>query len=93
MPVRAWIVTGRVQGVGFRAFAVRTARTLGVSGWVRNRMTGEVEVVARGDSSVLEAFADALRQGPRFARVDGVTPRPCGEDDVSTSGFVVWPDR
>ncbi len=67
------LVSGRVQGVGFRAFAVREARELGLDGWVRNLPDGRVEAVARGEDDAIEVFAAALRRGPLTARVDEVT--------------------
>jgi acylphosphatase len=69
---RRFLVTGRVQGVGFRWFVVRQAESLGLSGWTRNRRDGRVEVVAQGDASALDALAAALAEGPPAARVDGV---------------------
>jgi len=65
-------VTGRVQGVGFRQFAQREAIALGVSGYVRNRPDGSVEVVAEGLRETLEVLLDHLRLGPRSARVAAI---------------------
>jgi acylphosphatase len=65
-------IFGDVQGVGFRYFAQSHARRLGLEGYVRNRYDGAVEVEAEGESSSLERFLDALRQGPRQARVQDV---------------------
>jgi acylphosphatase len=62
-------VAGRVQGVGYRWFVRDHAVRLGVTGWVRNREDGTVELEAEGDSGVLEAFADVLRTGHAAARV------------------------
>lgn len=69
---RRYVVTGRVQGVGFRWYVEREARVLGLSGWVRNRQDGSVEVLAAGTNEQLNALYDKLRQGPRAARVDDV---------------------
>lgn len=66
------VVTGRVQGVGFRAFSASEARSRGLGGHVRNRPDGSVEVVAHGDRPVLEEYVEALRTGPRMARVTDV---------------------
>ncbi len=63
------LVSGRVQGVGFRFFAARQARRLGVGGSVRNLPDGRVEVVAEGDRAALEALVAALREGPPGAAV------------------------
>ena len=65
-------VRGRVQGVGFRWYAVRRAGEHEVRGYVRNLADGSVEVVAEGERDALEAFVDDLRAGPRGARVEHV---------------------
>jgi acylphosphatase len=69
---RRYIVRGRVQGVGFRWFVEREARTLGVSGWVRNNPDGNVEVLAMGTREQLSNLVGRLHAGPRAARVDAV---------------------
>lgn len=66
------VVTGRVHQVGFRDFAVRRAQALGVTGWVRNRQDGSVEIMASGDDEAVAALVDACRVGPPLARVDHV---------------------
>lgn len=63
---------GDVQGVGFRFFAERHARNLGLRGWVRNRADGAVEVEAEGEAMALQQFLDQLRRGPRAAQVQDV---------------------
>jgi acylphosphatase len=65
-------IVGDVQGVGFRLFAQAEARRHGLNGYVRNRHDGAVEVEAEGHSADLEQFLDALRRGPRMARVQDV---------------------
>ena len=67
-----FLIDGRVQGVGFRFSTVERARRLGVTGWVRNRADGRVEVVAEGDNKDVAAFLDWCRQGPGTARVTAV---------------------
>jgi acylphosphatase len=69
---RRAVVRGRVQGVGFRYFAERAARELGVHGWVRNRSDGTVETLAEGDSEAVDRYLDRLRKGPLGSRVDAV---------------------
>jgi acylphosphatase len=69
---RQFLVTGRVQGVGFRWFVEREARLLGVVGWVRNREDGAVEVLASGTETQLGSLYERLREGPRAARIDQV---------------------
>jgi len=63
------IVKGRVQGIGYRWFARQAARELGITGFVRNLMNGDVEVVAQGEEEVLNQFIQELSQGPAFAYV------------------------
>jgi len=67
-------IRGRVQGVGFRAFVVRRSRALGLTGWVRNREDGSVEVEAEGSRALLEKLVEDLRVGPVSARVESVNP-------------------
>ena len=69
---RRYVVTGRVQGVGFRWYVEREARALGLGGWVRNRADGSVEVLAAGSNQQLNALYDRLKAGPRASRVDNV---------------------
>jgi acylphosphatase len=67
-------IRGRVQGVGFRAFVWRRGRALGLTGWVRNREDGTVEVEAEGSRDSLERLVDDLRAGPAGARVQDLDP-------------------
>lgn len=69
---RGFEVEGRVQGVGFRWWTVRTAREEGLTGWVRNRVDGTVEVQAAGPREALDRFAERLGKGPPAARVTEV---------------------
>jgi acylphosphatase len=71
------IVGGRVQGVGFRYTCCHEARRLGLSGWVRNRTDGDVEVWAEGSGEKLDALLQWLRRGPPGARVDEVRYDRC----------------
>ncbi len=82
------VVRGFVQGVGFRYFALVRAREYGITGWVRNREDGSVEVEAQGGDSILKAFVKDLGIGPRSAEVSGVEVEelPPGE---SGKGFTV----
>ena len=69
--VRAHIwVTGRVQGVGFRAYVESIARQAEVTGWVRNVGYDTVEAVAEGERANVERFIELMKQGPRASRVD-----------------------
>ena len=66
------IIHGRVQGVGFRAWAQHQAQLHGLSGWVRNRRDGGVEAVMAGPDDAIAAMLKALAQGPQGARVNGI---------------------
>lgn len=66
-------VTGRVQGVFFRAATRERADALGIDGWVRNLADGNVELVARGHPEAIESLAAWLWDGPDAAKVSGVT--------------------
>jgi len=68
---RKYVISGRVQGVGFRYFAERVATELGVTGWARNLGDGRVEVHANGTREQLDDFEGRLRMGPDYADVRG----------------------
>jgi acylphosphatase len=70
------IVKGVVQGVGFRYFAMQLARDYGITGWVRNRDDGSVEVEAQGEDLLVQSFISDLRIGPRSADVTAVDIEP-----------------
>ncbi len=73
-------ICGRVQGVGFRAWTERQANALGLSGWVRNLASGEVEALFCGPAYGVEMMLAACRKGPPYARVSNleITPaEPC----------------
>lgn len=70
MLARRFLVSGRVQGVGFRYFAQDIARQEGLAGYVRNLSDGRVEAVAEGDAQSLTRFEARLRRGPSHARVE-----------------------
>jgi len=69
---RRLLITGRVQGVGFRFYMERKARELGVTGWVRNRRDGSVEAIIQGASEAVEAMIAWARRGPPSAVVADV---------------------
>ena len=62
-------ILGRVQGVGYRAWCEKEARKLSLTGWVRNRSDGSVEVFAKGPHDSVDVFLTLLKEGPLFARV------------------------
>jgi acylphosphatase len=63
-------VFGRVQGVGYRNWTVATAKIMNLTGWVRNRKDGTVEIVACGQSGEMKRFIDACHKGPSNAKVE-----------------------
>lgn len=69
---RKILVNGRVQGVFFREWTVQQALSLGLSGWVRNRRDGSVEVYAAGEADVLDVLVDRLHEGSPASQVDNV---------------------
>jgi acylphosphatase len=81
--VHIW-VSGRVQGVGFRAFVLQSGPLFGLSGWVHNIGYDQVETVAEGPRAVLERFIEVVKTGPRASRVDEARVEwetPTGEFD------------
>jgi acylphosphatase len=86
------VIRGRVQGVGFRYFAAREARRFDVCGVVRNLVDGAVEVEAEGDRASLERLVEALRAGPRSARVASVDVR-WSEGSAQHRGFEIGNER
>jgi acylphosphatase len=85
---RRFIVSGRVQGVGFRYFAQDAARREGLHGYVLNRDDGSVEAVAEGEAESLERFERALRRGPSRSRVERVLIDEISPDQGSAGCFI-----
>ena len=69
---RRYLISGRVQGVGFRYFVYQAALREQVGGWVRNAPAGHVEALAEGDESAVDRFERQLRVGPPASRVERV---------------------
>ena len=84
---KRWLITGAVQGVGFRFFVQHKATALGLAGWTRNLDDGRVEVYAIGDAAKLSDLAAALHIGPRMAQVRSV--EECNEAPTDLSGFSI----
>jgi acylphosphatase len=82
MNVRHVIVRGRVQGVGFRAWAEHAALGGGLEGWVRNRRDGAVEVVFAGPSAAVAEMMAACGRGPPGARIDAIEEREGAAADL-----------
>ncbi len=85
---RRYVISGRVQGVGFRYFAERWAIQLGICGYVKNCWDGNVEVYAIGDAISLEEFKNHLAQGPRSAQVTNIAESEESVDKRRTA-FVI----
>lgn len=83
MPALRYLVTGRVQGVGFRHAMTVQARQLKLRGWVRNRADGSVEAVAAGDPRVLQQLETWARHGPSAATVHHVQVRAATPDEAA----------
>jgi len=83
------VISGRVQGVGYRYWMREQAEPLGVSGWVRNRSDGSVEAVVEGDATAVSALIAVCRSGPPGAAVADViaTAAPEGTEP----GFAIRP--
>jgi len=85
------VISGRVQGVGFRAFVVGEAQALGLDGWVRNRRDGTVEAVFAGDEQEIQHILMELNAGPPAAAVTDVRtgpyegPMPTGFNSLPTA--------
>lgn len=79
---RHYLVSGRVQGVGFRHFTRVQAQELGLVGTVKNLDDGRVEIHVAGDPAILDDFEDRVRQGPRTGRVDDLEREDLDPDQV-----------
>jgi acylphosphatase len=84
---RLWRVEGRVQGVGYREACVQRAQALGLTGWVRNRRDGSVEVLAHGAPAAMDRLQAWLHEGPPLARVERVSATPIEAPQESTTVF------
>ena len=84
-----WLISGRVQGVGFRWYTVRRAGECGVVGWVRNLPDGRVEAVAKGGADEVAAFHAALTQGPSLSRVENVDKVNIPHETVDAKSFML----
>lgn len=87
MSAARFVVSGKVQGVFFRASAREQALKLGLRGYAKNLSDGRVEVLAAGDDAALDALTAWLREGPERARVDDLERMPA-RDDEAGEGFV-----
>lgn len=86
-----WVrVDGLVQGVGFRAFALRRADDLGVTGWVMNSSDGGVEIEAQAAPRTMEQFLLDLGHGPRMSRVDDISVESVEDPSVYETFELRW---
>lgn len=86
---RRYNVSGRVQGVGFRNYVEHVAAKLGISGYVRNRRDGRVEVFAIASPNALQQLRAALERGPMMSRVDTVAEEPDTVEQKYLGNFVI----
>lgn len=86
-----YLISGRVQGVGYRAFARRQAEQLNLKGWVRNLVDGRVEALVVGSEALLKQFEERLRQGPAHGHVDSLQVTLWDEETL-VDGFEVRKD-
>jgi acylphosphatase len=84
-------ISGRVQGVGFRAFVQEQAMRLDLKGWVRNRRDGSVEALIVGESEAIEALTTALRRGLPGARILGIEAIEAGSVEFIGEDFDIRP--
>jgi acylphosphatase len=82
-----WLITGVVQGVGFRWFVARQAEGLALRGWVRNLVDGSVEVVAAGEEARIQLLHQKLAVGPRLSRVERVEKTDIPHQTVYVKSF------
>jgi acylphosphatase len=81
--IRQVTITGRVQGVGYRAWVEHRARAHSLEGWVRNRRDGSVEALFAGPADVVSNMVALCRRGPSSARVDAVQDEPASSDALN----------
>jgi acylphosphatase len=69
-------IHGKVQGVGYRFFATRVARRLGLKGWIQNNRDGSVEAMVEGEKGAIDEWIEELKEGPRYAEVTRIDQEP-----------------
>ncbi len=85
MNAKRLVISGQVQGLGYRDWMVGKARALGVDGWVRNRADGTVEALIAGDTAAVEELARMCRRGPKLAQVSSIVEEMA--DPPAEAGF------
>ena len=86
---RRYVVTGRVQGVGYRNFVEHLAGKINIQGYVRNRHDGSVEVLGMGTPEELQKLRRGLEKGPMTARVSGVSEEPSAVETRYLGDFTI----
>jgi acylphosphatase len=86
---RRLLISGRVQGVAYRINMVDVAESLGIRGWVRNRVNGDVEAVVQGEPEAVEAIIEWARHGPSLSIVESVLIDDAAVEDFTR--FETWP--
>ena len=89
MITRRIVVSGKVQGVFYRGWTEANARQLGITGWVRNLMNGDVEILATGSREAVDELIRRCRHGPRAAVVEAVKVEEA--DTEASQGFRTRP--
>jgi acylphosphatase len=84
-----WFVSGRVQGVSFRAFTYESATDLKLTGWVRNLTDGRVEIVAQGPEKTISQLLEKVKKGPAAAHVEGVKEGRLDEKEKLADHFEI----
>ena len=84
MIARRLLVRGRVQGVFYRAWTIEQARSLGLTGWVRNLESGDVEILAVGSGEAVEKLVAVCRKGPPSALVENVSVEEVEPEPLAT---------
>lgn len=91
MLAKRLIISGQVQGVGYRQWLLNRAAAAGLAGWVRNRLDGTVEALIAGETDAVEELVRQCRRGPRLASVSAITEEFADPPDVP--GFRQLPTR
>lgn len=86
-------IAGDVQGVGFRQWFAAQAKDIGLSGWVRNRLNGQVEAEVTGSTQQIEQLISACKQGPSAAKVKTVDYRQTLRVDIDWEGIKILKDK
>lgn len=89
LAARRWVLSGRVQGVGFRWYVSSRAQVMGIRGWVRNLPDGSVEAVGVATGATLDDFDRLLRDGPPGARIESVEIEDIPHETVDAKSFTI----